>query len=138
MPNMMAVLPNRGSALCLTLQVWLTPTTVVPCSKAAKTRNRLKLAGVTQTTGPISAASGTKFAILLGRLGEVLTLMKFFPIVDICLSCEDIARQSCAMVPRWRIFGDFFGSCISSEPRAAYFRPAFEIRTSATPYVEVW
>jgi len=30
----------------------------------------------------------------------------FFPIVDTCLSCEDIARQSCAMVPRWQIFGD--------------------------------
>ena len=26
-----------------------------------------------------------------------------------CLSCEDIARQSCAMVSRWRIFGDFLG-----------------------------
>jgi len=28
------------------------------------------------------------------------------------------------MVPRWRIFGDFFASCISSESRAARFRPA--------------
>jgi len=28
----------------------------------------------------------------------------FFPIVDTCLSCEDIARQSCAMVPRWRFW----------------------------------
>jgi len=36
------------------------------------------------------------------------------------------------------IFGDFFESCISSEPRAAHFRPAFEIRTKATPCVEVW
>jgi len=35
-------------------------------------------------------------------------LTSFFPIVDTCLSCEDIARQSCVMVPRWRIFGDFF------------------------------
>jgi len=26
------------------------------------------------------------------------------------LNCEDIAQQSCAMVPRWRIFG----YCISS------------------------
>jgi len=26
----------------------------------------------------------------------------FFPIVDTCLSCEDTARQSCAMVPKWR------------------------------------
>ena len=33
----------------------------------------------------------------------------FCPIVDTCLSCEDIARQNCATVPRWRIFGDFLG-----------------------------
>jgi len=37
-------------------------------------------------------------------------LKGFFPIVDTCLSCEDIARQSCAIVPRWRIFGDFLWS----------------------------
>jgi len=29
------------------------------------------------------------------------------------------------MVPRWQIFGDFLGSCISSEPHAAHFRHAF-------------
>ena len=34
-------------------------------------------------------------------------LTSFFPIDYKCLSCEDIARQSCAMVPRCRIFGDF-------------------------------
>ena len=53
-------------------------------------------------------------------------LTTFFPIVDTCLSCEDIARQSCAMVPRWR----FFASCIFSEPRAARFRlhPKFALR----------
>jgi len=38
-----------------------------------------------------------------------------------CLSCEDIVQQSCAMVRIWR----FFASCISSEPRAAHFRHAF-------------
>jgi len=48
-------------------------------------------------------------------------LTSFFPIVDTCLNCKDIARQSCAMVPKWR----FFASCISSEPHAAHFRPAF-------------
>jgi len=31
-----------------------------------------------------------------------MLLNKVFPIVDTCLSCEDIARQSCAMVPRWQ------------------------------------
>ena len=28
------------------------------------------------------------------------------------------ARQICGMVPRWRLFGDFFASCIFSLPRA--------------------
>ena len=36
------------------------------------------------------------------------------------------------------IFGDFFVSCVFSEPRAAGFRPASEIHTKATPCVEVW
>jgi len=48
-------------------------------------------------------------------------LTSFFPIVDACLSCEDIALQSWAMVSRWR----FFASCNSSEPCAVHFRPAF-------------
>jgi len=34
--------------------------------------------------------------------------------------------------------GDFFASCILSEPRAVYFRHTFYIRTKATPCVEVW
>jgi len=41
-------------------------------------------------------------------------LTSFFPIVDICLSCEDIARQSCGMVPRWRLFGDFLRALFSA------------------------
>ena len=43
----MAALPNIGGALCST-PVWLTPTTRVPCSNAAKTRNPMKFAGVPQ------------------------------------------------------------------------------------------
>jgi len=44
--------------------VWLTPTTRVPCSNDAKTRNPLKLPVVPQTNETISAASGSKFTIL--------------------------------------------------------------------------
>ena len=55
--------------------VWLMPTTRVPCSNAAKTRNPLKFAGVPQTRQQIST-------------------------VDTCLSSEDIARQRCVMVPK--------------------------------------
>ena len=61
---------------------------------------------VPQTGQQISAASGPKFTILRGHVEEILLLNKIFPIVDTCLSCEDIARQICAMVPRRRFFGD--------------------------------
>ena len=37
-------------------KVWLTPSIRMLCSNAAKTRKPLTLAGVPQTTGPISAA----------------------------------------------------------------------------------
>ena len=58
--------------------VWLTLTTSVPCSNAAKTRNPLKFVAVHQTTGPISAASGPKFTILWEHVEEILLLNKFF------------------------------------------------------------
>jgi len=38
-----------------------------------------------------------------------LLLNELFPIVDTCHNCEDMARQNCAMVPRWRFFGEFLG-----------------------------
>ena len=40
------------------------------------------------------------------------------------------------MVPRWRFLATFLRQV--SEPRAARFRPASEIRANATPCVEVW
>ena len=39
--------------------------------------------------------------------GRYCCLTSFFPIVDACLSCKDIARQSCAMVCRWRFLASF-------------------------------
>jgi len=95
-------------------KVWLTPTTRVPCSNAAKTPNPLKFEGVPQTNEIISAASWPKFTILWRHVEEILLLSDFFPIVDTCLSCEDIARQSCAMVPRWRLFGEFLRPVFSA------------------------
>jgi len=87
--------------------VWMMPTTRVPCSNAAKTRNPLKLLGVPQTNETISAPSGPNFTILCGHVEEILLLNKFFPIVDICRSCEDIARQFvgwCQDGDFWRLF----------------------------------
>jgi len=59
--------------------VWLTPTTRVPCSNAAKTRNPFKFAGVPQTRQQISAVSMPKFTILSGHVEEVLLFNNFFP-----------------------------------------------------------
>jgi len=47
-----------------------------------------------------------------------------------------VAKIQPDKVVRWWQDDDFcviFASCISSEPRAAHFRPAFYIRTKATP-----
>jgi len=104
MPKVMVALPNIGGALSSTLQSLADAHYWMPCSNAFKTRNPLKFARVPQTTRSISAASGPKFAILWGH---VAALEVFFPIVDTCLSCEDIAQQNCAMVHRWRFLAIF-------------------------------
>jgi len=78
MPNVMIALPNIGGALCSTLQSLADADYWMPCSNAAKTRNRLKFAGVPQTVQPISAASRPKFTILWGHVEDILLLNKFF------------------------------------------------------------
>jgi len=71
-------LPNVGGASFQRRNVWLTPTSRVPCSNAAKKRNPLKFAGIPQTDKPISGASGPKFIVLSGHVEEVLLFNKFF------------------------------------------------------------
>ena len=88
--------------------------TWLPCSNAATTRKPLKFAGVPQTGKLISAASGPKFTILWGHMEDILLLNKFFPIVDTCLICEDIAWQSSAMVPRWWFLATFLHPVFSA------------------------
>ena len=73
-------------------------------------------------------------------------LTSFFPIVDTCLSCEDIVQQSCVMVPRWRLFGDFFGPVFSAS-RAQHtsdlhskfaLRPHHVLKYGRHPSCERW
>jgi len=84
----------------------------MPCSNAANTQSRLKFVRVPQTPEPISAVSGPKFTILSGHVEEVLLLNKLFSIVDTSLSCEDMARQNCAIVPRWRFLRPVFAASL--------------------------
>jgi len=118
--------------------VWLTPTTREPCSNAAKTRNPLKLPGVPQTNERISAASGPKFTILWGHVGEISLLNNFFPIVDMCRSCEDIARQSCGMVPRWRFLATFWVLHLQRTACSTFQTCILNSHYRATPCVAVW
>ena len=94
--------------------VWLTPTTRVPCSNAAKTRNPLKLPGCTKLTKRSQPLVGRSSPYYGDMSRRCCCLTSFFPIVDTCLSCEDIARKSCPMVPRWRFLATFLGPAFAA------------------------
>jgi len=121
MLNVMAALPNIGGALWSTTQN-LAGAHSVPCSNAAKTRNLLKFAGLLQTRQQISDANRPKW----GRY----CCLTIFPIANTCLNCEDVAGQSCAMVPRWRIFGDFLRPVFSASrmQHVSDLHPKFALR----------
>jgi len=72
--------------------VWLTPTTRVPCSNAAKTQKPLKFVGVPQTRQQISPLVSRSSPYYEDMCRRYRCLTSFFPIVDTCLSCEDTAR----------------------------------------------
>jgi len=76
-------------------------------SNAAKTRKPLKLAGVPQTTGPISAASGPTFTVLWGHVEEILLLNEFFFRSSIRALVAKIQPDK---VVRWCSDGDFWAS----------------------------
>ena len=94
-------------------KVWLTPTTRVPCSNAAKTRNPLKIAGVPQTGKPISAVSRPKFTILRRYVEEILLFNSFFRLSIHAL----VAEIQPDKVVRWSPRGEFL---------ATYLRPVFQ------------
>jgi len=105
---------------------WLTPTT--RCRAVMLPRSAEIYRGAPNYRW-ISATSGPKFAILWGHVETYCWLTSFFPIVDMCLSWEDIyflrysPTKLCSGAPM-AIFGDFFASCIFREPCAARFRLA--------------
>jgi len=63
-------------------KVWLTP---LPCSNAAKTRKPLKFGGVPDRSQPLV---GRHIVRTSGE--DIAAEQVFFPIVDTCLSREDI------------------------------------------------
>ena len=66
--------------------------------------NLLRWPKLTKQSQPLVGRSSPYY----NNMWALLLLNKFFfPIIDTCLSCRDIARQSCAMVRRWRFFASF-------------------------------
>jgi len=78
-------------------------------SNAANTRNPLKFAGCFKVTKWSQMLVGQSSPYCKDMCGRYCCLTSFFSVVNTCLSCEHIVWQSCALVPRWWIFGAFLG-----------------------------
>ena len=112
MPNVMATLPTTGGTLCSTPHFGWRPLLECRAVTLPRRETHWNYMGCPKLTK--RAASGPKFTILWGHVEEILLLKSFFPIVDVCLSCEDIAWRSCAMVPRWRFLATFLRPVFSA------------------------
>jgi len=107
MPNMMVALPNKDPSV-QRCKVWLTSTTRCRAVTLPRRETHSNLEGCPKMVNRSQPLLSRKFTILWGHVEDILLLNKFFPIVDTYLSCkEDIARQSCAMGPRWRFLVTF-------------------------------
>jgi len=84
----------------------------------SRRRTRLNLQGCPKLTKWSQQRVGGSSPYCGDTWRRYCCLTSFFLIVDTCLSCEDIARQSCVIVLRWRLFGDFFLHPVFSVNRA--------------------
>jgi len=88
----------------------------MPCSYATRTRNQLKFAGGSQTVNRSQPLVGRSSPYCKDMWRRYCCLTSFFPIVDTCLNCGDIARQ----FVRWCPDGDFWRLfCVLYFQRAA-------------------
>jgi len=81
----------------------------------ARRETRWNLQGcpkLTKRSQPLVGGSSPYYGDM-GHEGAILLSNKFFPIVDTCLNCADIARQNCGMVPGSRFFASFLRSVFS-------------------------
>ena len=112
----MAALPNIGGALCSTPQS-LADAHYYRCRTVTLSRRdtRWNLPGcpkLVNRSQPLVGRSSPYCADTWRTYQCCLT--SFFPIVDTCLSSEDIAWQRCAMVPRWWFLATFLRPVFSA------------------------
>ena len=116
MPNVMVALPNIGGALCSTPQS-LAGTPYYCRCRAVTLRRRethSNLEGCPKLVNRSQPLVGRSSPYCGDMWRTHCCLTSFFPTVDTCLSCEDIARQSCAMVPRWPFLATFLRPVFSA------------------------
>ena len=109
MPNVMVALPNIGGALLFNAAKFgwrpLLACRAVTLRRRETSWNSQGYPKLVNRSQPLAGRSSP----YCGDMWRTYCwLTSFFPIVDTCLSCEDIARQSCAMVPRWRFLATFW------------------------------
>jgi len=97
-------------------KVWLTPTTTCRAVTLPRRETSWNLVGCPKLTKRSQPLVGRSSPYCGDILRTYCCLTSFFPIVDTCLSCEDIARQSCAVVPRWRFLATFLRPVFSASP----------------------
>ena len=116
-----SVQPRDGQTSC---KVWLISVERRRCSNEAKTRNPFEICWDAKLTNRSQPLVGLRSPYCENMCRRYCCITRIFPIVDICLSCEDIARQ----IVRWCPDGDFLRNfCVLyfSEPRAGHFRHVF-------------
>jgi len=114
MPNVMAALPNIGGALCWTPQFGWRPLLECRAVTLPRRETRWNYVGCPKLTKRSQLLVGHQVHHIVGTCRRYCCLTSFFPIVDTCLSCEDIDRQSCGIVPRWWFLATFLGPAFAA------------------------
>jgi len=129
MPNVMAALPNIGGDLCST------PQSLADAHYQSAVQQRCQDAKPVEISwgalnSPTQPLEGRNSPYCGSMWRRYCCLTSSFPVVDSCLSFEDIAQQSCAMVRRRRIFGAFLRAVfsVSRVQHVSYLHSKFALR----------
>ena len=111
MPNVMVALPNMGGNT--SNFGWRS---LLDCRAVTMPRRKScwNLQGCPKLVNQSQPLVGQSSPYCEDMCRTYCCLTSFFPIVDTCLSWEDIARQRCAMVPRWRFLATFLRPVFSA------------------------
>ena len=114
MPNVMAALLNIGGALCSVPQFGWRPLLDSRAVTLPRRETSWNLQGCLKLPDRSQPLVGRSWPYCEDMWRTYCFLTSLFPIVDTCRSCEDIARQICAMVPRWRFLATFLGPAFAA------------------------